>query len=119
MQNILVVDDDTDLLMILKRSLSRHGYNVTTLSDPARVHETIDLVNPAIIVLDINMGDWDGREVCKSLKGIQAYQHIPVVLYSALVDGSIEMETCKADLFLQKPLTTKMLATHLSKLKSA
>ena len=113
MQNILVVDDDKDLLFALKLLLRRHGYNATTLADPSKVESVIDEVHPAIIILDINMGEWDGRDVCKSLKEKAAYQQIPIVLYSAVEEGASAMGGCKAELFLKKPLTAEILVGQL------
>ena len=106
MKKILLVDDDMDLLFMLKQALKSHGYSVTALADGSAVLNTIEFVRPDMIVLDIHMPPWDGRVICSSIKNIAAYQNIPVVLYSALQEDKDVVTMCKADLFLQKPLST-------------
>jgi len=101
-----MVDDDTDLLLVLEHALKAHGYAVTTLADASQVFDTIKSVQPAIIVLDIGMGKWDGRTICTRIKAETAYRHIPVILYSGLAEDAYTIAGCKADLFLQKPLST-------------
>lgn len=116
MRNVLIVDDDTDLLMLLKRALGRLNYKVTTLSDAGLVEQHIDSSKPAVIILDINLGDWDGRSICRQLKQVAAYSHIIIILYSALVDESLTFATAQADMFLQKPLAAELLATKIESL---
>ncbi|MEP6748536.1 MAG: response regulator [Bacteroidota bacterium] len=106
MKKVLVVDDDTDLLFILKHALKANGYSVTALADGSAVLRAIEMMRPDIVILDINMPPWDGRDICLEIKQRPAYQHIPVVLYSALPEDKDALAKYKPDLFLQKPLST-------------
>jgi CheY-like chemotaxis protein len=115
MEKILVVDDDEDLLLILWHALKGNGYQVTTLSDPGLVLETIAHTQPDIIILDISMGKWDGRDICAEVKKVEAYRHIPVVLYSGMVNANAQ-EKCQPDLFLQKPLSTNYFLRKIKEL---
>jgi len=106
MKKILLVDDDMDLLSMLKNVLKSNGYSVTTLADGTAVLRTINYITPDIIILDIHMPPTDGREICRQIKNAPELRHIPVVLYSALPEDKEAVKNCKADYFLQKPLST-------------
>jgi len=106
MKKILLVDDDSDLLTMLKNVLKSNGYSVTTLADGSAVLRTLSYVTPDIIILDIHMPPWDGRKICLQIKQQPQFQQIPVVLYSALPEDKEAVKNCQADYFLQKPLST-------------
>ena len=106
MKKVLVVDDDADLLFMLKNALKTNGYSVTALADGSAVLRTLETMHPDIVILDIHMPPWDGRNICMEIKKNEAYQDIPVVLYSALPEDKDAIAMCKANLFLQKPLST-------------
>ena len=106
MKKVLIVDDDTDLLFMLKKALKENGFSVTALADGSAVLRTIAHVRPDVIILDIHMPPWDGRNICLEVKNNTAFADIPVVLYSALQEDKSVVSDCKANRFLQKPLST-------------
>lgn len=83
MKRILVVDDDADLLASLKSILARKGYDVTTAGSCAEGWEALHAAPPHLVLLDINVGNEDGRDLCRKIKGTAESQHIPVILISA------------------------------------
>lgn len=83
MQRILVVDDDQDILEVLKYILEDSGYLVDTLSDGRLIFDKINEHIPDLILLDIMLGTIDGRELCKSIKSKTETHDIPVILVSA------------------------------------
>ncbi len=113
MKKILLVDDDSDLLVMLKNVLKSNGYSVTVLADGSATMRTINFVTPDIVILDIHMPPWDGREICLQIKNQEAYRHIPVVLYSALPEDKEAVKNCRADYFLQKPLSTSAFVDEI------
>src|SRR4030095_14352500 len=118
MQKILIVDDDKDLLEMVEMTLSRLGYHITTLAKGSGFFNIVESVRPDIILLDIFLGDADGRSLCYQMKLQHAYQNIPVILYSA---GHILLSTIehsKADEFITKPFNTKQLMEKIKKLLS-
>ena len=117
METILVVDDDVDLLLVLQHALNANGYNAATLADGSKVMETIEAIKPGIIVLDINMGEWNGCAICAAIKNMAAWQHIPVVLYSGVAADKSIISNSKADLFLQKPLSTNYFLQQIATLQ--
>ena len=85
MQKILIVDDDKDLLEMVEMTLSRLGYHITTLAKGSRFINVVESIRPDIILLDIFLGDADGRTLCHKMKLQPTYENIPVILYSAVM----------------------------------
>jgi len=83
MQRILAVDDDKDILEVLKYILEESGYQVHTLSDGNKLIEQIKEFSPDLILLDIMLGNLDGRELCRDVKRKQETHNIPVIMISA------------------------------------
>ena len=115
MQKNLVVDDDTDLLEMIEMTLSRLGYHITTLAKGSGFINILESNRPDIILLDIFLGDADGRNLCYQMKLQPAYENIPVILYSAGYVPLSTIKNSKADEFIIKPFDIKQL---LEKIKS-
>ena len=83
MRRILAVDDDHDILEVLQFILEDSGYKVDTLSDGHQLMDTIRDKHPDLILLDIMLGNLDGRELCKEVKRQASTHNIPVIMISA------------------------------------
>ena len=116
MQEILVVDDDRDLLEMVEMTLSRLGYHITALAKGSFFFNTVESTRPDIILLDIFLGDADGRTLCYNLKLQTAYEDIPVILYSAGYVPLSTIEHSKADEFIIKPFDIKYLVEKIKTL---
>lgn len=120
-KKILVVDDDLAILEVIKIILEDKGYNVLTNSNGATVHTSIEEHQPDLILLDIWMSGFDGRDISKKLKSHHKTQHIPVIVISAHNDTEKMAKEAGADDFLAKPFDIEDLLTkvesHLSKKK--
>jgi DNA-binding response OmpR family regulator len=104
MCRILAVDDDKDILEVLQFILEDSGYEVETLSDGHTLFEKIKESNPDLILLDIMLGNLDGRQLCKDVKADAETQDIPVILISASHNVSASMNQNGApDAFIAKP----------------
>lgn len=114
MKKILVVDDDLELLTVVGIILSPY-YNVELISDWQKLHSTIHIFQPDLVVLDIFLGSADGREICKELKTIKEVEHIPVLLYSANNENVNHLD-CNAQGFIPKPFEIKDLLSIIDKL---
>lgn len=119
MEKILVVDDDLDLLLILRHALKGRGYEVTTLDEGSHVIETVTQLQPDLVILDINMGKWDGREICREIKHTAACRDIPIMLFSAEGDYDNAELGCEADAFVQKPMSTSSILKKIQDLIAA
>ncbi len=105
MRRILAVDDNEDILEIIKLILEDFGYEVTTLIDGTMIFDAIDTSHPDLILLDVMLGNADGRELCKRIKQAPETHDIPVILVSAShqVAERVTLNSGAPDDFLAKP----------------
>jgi diguanylate cyclase (GGDEF)-like protein len=85
-KNILIVDDNPDNLRVLSASLTERGYQARCVKNGTMALITAQKSPPHLILLDINMPDMNGYEVCQKLKGDDRTRDIPVIFLSALDD---------------------------------
>ncbi len=120
MAKILIVDDDKDILEVVQLLLTSKGYDVQTISDPENLSEKIIPFNPNVILLDVNIGKHDGREICKILKSDILIKHIPVLLFSALPGLENIYPECEATDYIAKPFdVTELFGTIEKHLKAS
>ncbi|MBF1988817.1 hybrid sensor histidine kinase/response regulator [Fischerella thermalis] len=84
--NILVVDDTPDNLRLLSAMLTSQGYEVRKTLSGKMALTACQMVLPDVILLDINMPEMNGYEVCRQLKANEKTRPIPVIFISALDD---------------------------------
>jgi len=116
MHKVLLVDDDADLLEMVDMVLTKQGYNVSTSNNGSSFFDKVDSFKPDLILLDIFLGDADGRILCRQLKKGSDYKDIPIVLYSA---GNIPMHTIEnsmANDFVTKPFDIKQLGEKIKRM---
>jgi CheY-like chemotaxis protein len=117
MKKILIVDDDKDILTVVELLLTMHNYTVQTVFDPANILEKVKTFHPDLILMDVNMGQHDGREICKLLKADTIINHIPVILFSAMHNFQETHRECEATDFICKPFDAldliKKIEQHL------
>ncbi|MEB3280009.1 MAG: response regulator [Lyngbya sp.] len=85
--DILVVDDTPANLRLLSKMMTDYGYNVRQAINGKMALTAVQAVKPDLILLDINMPDMNGYEVCEKLKNNQETATIPVIFLSALDDA--------------------------------
>lgn len=81
---ILVVDDSKETLRFLTTLLKEHEYSVRAMLSGHMALDSLQMDKPDIILLDVNMPEMDGYEVCRHIKNDPATQAIPVIFISAL-----------------------------------
>lgn len=84
--NILVIDDTPDNLRLLVRVLTEQGYRVRAAPTGKLALTAAQKAPPDLILLDINMPEMDGYEVCRRLKADSRTSHVPVIFLSAWSD---------------------------------
>ena len=82
-KKILIVDDEEDLVYLMKLRLEFQNYQVIPLSFSTEALETAKREKPDLILLDIMMPEKNGYEVCKELKADRDTHDIPVILFTA------------------------------------
>jgi len=118
--DVLIVDDKPDNLLLLKRILLQHGYEVRTETSGARALEAARLQVPDLILLDILMPGMDGYEVCRRLKADDRMRDVPVLFLSALDEAEDKVKAFAAGGvdYITKPFqvdeVVARLQTHLA-----
>lgn len=91
-EKVLIIDDEVNNLDVLQARLRANNFNVLVCEDPIRGIKLATSENPDIILLDVNMPQMNGFEVCKRLKEDYSTAHIPVVLLTCMDDISYKIE---------------------------
>jgi DNA-binding response OmpR family regulator len=111
---ILVVDDDIDLLMLLERKLQQQGYCVESAASLAEAEYVASLFKPQLVLIDINVGGEDGRQLCWKIKHAAGGSQTKVVLMSGLFYPTSRTLLFGADDFVAKPFATDFLLQRLT-----
>ena len=82
--NIMVVDDNPANLKLLEEMLRQHGYEVRSFPRGRLALAAAEKSPPDLILLDINMPEMNGYEVCERLKSSASLSGVPVIFLSAL-----------------------------------
>jgi serine/threonine protein kinase len=92
---VFVVDDNPRNLTVLASILRNHGYRVKVASRGNRAIVAMQAEPPDLVMLDIQMPDMDGYDVCRELKADPATRDIPVIFISALDDVTVKVKAFK------------------------
>jgi DNA-binding response OmpR family regulator len=103
MKKILVVDDDVDILTLVKMALTMKGFIVEAIARWEELSNSIMQFKPQLILLDVSLNGADGRDLCKKIKEAEETNHIPVVLFSANSNMGTYIHECHAEAFIAKP----------------
>lgn len=114
-ENILVVDDEDDILELVRYNLAKEGYNVSCAISGEHALAMINSDMPDLIVLDLMLPGSDGLEVTRRLKRDPKTRHIPIVMLTAkgeetdIVTG-LELG---ADDYVTKPFSPRVLTARI------
>jgi len=114
--NVLAVDDDQDLLTLIRSSLKRKGFHVDISVNGEDLNQLIKKHYPDVIILDIQMEGINGGDICKKLKEDPATSHIPIIMLSANTNLAEVTRDCGADDCLSKPFNVEEMERHILKL---
>jgi signal transduction histidine kinase len=114
---LLVADDEPDMLRFLKSQLHGH-YNVVEAVDGQQAVDKALAVVPDVILLDMNMPEKDGLQVCRELRQQPSTQLIPIVILTARADEETKLTALSAGAndFLSKPFSTSELHVRVRNL---
>jgi DNA-binding response OmpR family regulator len=115
---ILVVDDDSNALDIVRTYLEAHGYLVSTASDGKEALAKLETVRPALVLLDVMMPGMDGWEVARVIKNHPQFGHSTrVVMLTARSEYTDKHEGLRsgADDYLVKPIQLAELGERVAR----
>jgi len=115
-KTIMVVDDNPDIITIVKTILEGKGYTVMSAYSGPELLTRLEEQKPDLIVLDIMMPQMDGLEVLTRLKGAPDTASIPVILLTAKVQYEDVLGGYKlgADYYITKPFTSTQLLNGIN-----
>ncbi|MGQ7852663.1 response regulator [Pedobacter sp. WC2501] len=99
-KKILIVDDDENIHDIIKLIFEEEHYHIKGILNAGNLEETIADFLPDIILLDILIGQYDGRDICNKLKHNPKTAYLPVILLSAL---NMDNLGCSPNDIIEKP----------------
>ena len=109
---VLVVEDDTDIAGVLRRSLDKEGYQVRIAGDGEAALEQSAVFEPDAVVLDLGLPRLDGVEVCRRLR---AEGDVPILVLTArdALESRVEGLDSGADDYLVKPIEREELLARV------
>ena len=113
---ILVVDDDPDIVEILRYNLSLEGYDVKTAFNGKECLKKVKNFIPHIILLDVMMPVMDGIEACSLLKNIPSLVNTRIIFLSARSEDFTQISAfdAGADDYISKPVKPKILMKKIA-----
>ena len=104
MQKILIIDDDRDMCLLLKRFLTRHGFEVLEAYNGKKALEILDETEPSLVMCDFRLEDMEGNVLLGKIK--EKYPHLPVIIITGYSDIKIAVEVMKMGAYdyITKPL---------------
>ena len=113
---ILVVDDDPDIVEILRYNLSLAGYDVKAASNGKEAIKKAKIFIPEIILLDVMMPEMDGIEACSLIREIPSLNNTHIIFLSARNEDYTQLTAfdAGADDYISKPVKPKILLKKIS-----
>jgi len=112
---ILCVDDEPDILEILKYNLSNEGYDVSTASDGRSAIEKANKIIPNLIILDVMMPNIDGIAACENIRLDEKFNDTIIMFLTARGEeySHVAAYEAGADDYVTKPVKPKVLVSKV------
>ncbi|PIS29708.1 MAG: response regulator [Candidatus Marinimicrobia bacterium CG08_land_8_20_14_0_20_45_22] len=120
-KKILIIDDDIDLVEVLRLTLEKNGYEVFDAQDGTRGMGEILKIRPDLVILDVMMATWDeGFEVAHDIRANPEIAGIPIVMLTAVsqqmgIQFEKDSDTLPVDEFIEKPVMPNRLVEIIKK----
>ncbi len=117
-RTILVVDDEPDIVELIRYNLQNEGYGVLIARDGAQALEISKAQLPNLIVLDVMMPELSGIEVAKRLRAQSETSTIPIIMLTAKSSEADELDGLGvgADDYVTKPFSMQILMARINAL---
>ncbi len=115
MYRILVVDDEENILELIKYNLEKEGYQVLLATDGNSAVEIAQRERPDLILLDVMLPQLDGLSTCRELRSNDITRKIPIIMLSARgeeLDKVLGLEM-GADDYVTKPFSSRELLARI------
>jgi len=98
-QKILVIDDEEDIVYMLKSTLEKNGFEVITAADGEQALRLIKTDVPDLMITDLTMPVMSGWHFSMKVRGDPRFKTTPIIILSALLDIAAESEKSEAAIF--------------------
>lgn len=117
-KRILLVDDETQLVEMVKMRLEANDYEVLCAHDGQEALDKARKEKPDLIILDLMLPKIDGYKVCRMLKFDEKYRNIPIILFTARAqETDIKLgKEVGADAYIAKPFDPPSLLEKIKEL---
>jgi two-component system, OmpR family, alkaline phosphatase synthesis response regulator PhoP len=117
-KKILIIEDERDILQLVKLYLEKEGFRTVTASTGAEGLNSAKQSKPDLIVLDLMLPEIDGLEVCKRLRSAPETAMLPIIMLTAKAEESDQVIGLElgADDYVTKPFSPKALVARVKAL---
>ena len=117
-QHLLLVDGDARNLRVLEVSLRRSGFSITSAESAAQALQYLAHSEPDLIISDTKLGDGDGFELCRAVKGDARWRAIPFIFLTSAteLDDKVRGLELGVEDYLTKPIYVKEVTTRVKML---
>ncbi len=119
MKKIMAVDDETNILLILKLLLQREGFEVITVKSGKECLDRLEEVKPDLILMDVMMPELDGWDTCKMIKENEKTKSIPVLMLTVRMSKESREKSFNyacADGHIGKPMNRTVILKEINAL---
>jgi len=117
-KKVLIVEDEKDILQLVKMYLEKEGFRTVTASDGAEALRQVKSERPDLVVLDLMLPEIDGLEVCKKLRIAPQTSMLPIIMLTAKSEESDTVVGLElgADDYVGKPFSPRALLARIKAL---
>ncbi|MEM9905273.1 MAG: response regulator [Cyanobacteria bacterium P01_D01_bin.44] len=114
--HVLAIDDDPILLKALRPLVEPWGMRLTTSDQPVHFWQVLTEAQPDLLILDVEMPDFNGVELCQAVRSDPHWQDLPIVFLTAHTDAATVQQifAAGADDYVTKPLLGPELMTRVT-----
>lgn len=116
MTKVLIADDNSDFLNMIALSLKDKGYTVKTVIQKKDLLSGIKTFNPDIILLDVFLDKFDGRQISKEIADSVDFKHLPIIIFSGNPYSLSHYEAYGANDYIEKPISIPLLINKIENL---
>jgi DNA-binding response OmpR family regulator len=121
-KRILILDDNAAILEVVTEALLYEKFEVRDIALGSQFFKAVGDFKPDLILLDYKLADANGGDLCRGLKALKEYRHIPVLIFSAYFHPDGQDKPASCDGILYKPFNLEDLLaivhTHLPSILS-
>jgi len=114
-KKVLIVEDEHDLIRLIKYNLEKEGFRVSSVTDGSLVMAELRREEPDLLVLDLMLPGMDGLEICRQVRRHDRYAGIPILMLTARsgeADRVVGLEL-GADDYVTKPFSMRELVARI------